>query len=274
MNGIRIIPKLDIKNSNLVKGIQLEGLRVLGSPKYFMNKYFKDGADEIIYHDVIASLYKKNMLGKLVSETAKKNFIPLSVGGGITSLNQIENLLKNGADRVFFNSINFSDNNFLYKACKEFGSSTIILSIEVMNLENKFVCFYNYGRDISKYTLKDMINFSNDNGVGEILITSIEDDGAGNGFNLNIAENIESNCKIPYMLCGGFSKLEHFIKILDICLPSAFVLSSVLHYSNIDHNHKTQVDGNLDFLTNEVNFLDFQKLTIGQIKKKLRLQKK
>jgi cyclase len=269
-SNIRIIPKLDIKNLNLVKGIQLEGLRVLGSPKYFINKYSKDGADEIIYHDVIASLYKKNMLGKLVSEAAKKNFIPLSVGGGITNLNQIENLLKNGADRVFFNSANFSNKNFLYEACKEFGSSTIILSIEVMNLENKFLCFYNYGRDVSKYTLKDMINFSNDNGVGEILITSIQDDGVGNGFNLNIAENIESICKIPYMLCGGFSKLEHFNKILDICFPSAFVLSSLLHYSNINRNYKTKVDGNLDFLNNEINFLDFGKLTISQIKKNLK----
>jgi cyclase len=266
-NNIRIIPKLEIKNHNLVKGIQFEGLRVLGSPKYLINKYFNDGADEIIYHDVIASLYKKNMLENIVSDTAKKFFIPLSVGGGIQTLKQIEDLLKNGADRVFFNSINFFNKKFLYDAYKEFGSSTIILSIEVMRLENKFLCFYNYGRDVSSYSLEHQLKFANDNGAGEILITSIEDDGIGNGFNEKIAEIVQLNCKIPFILSGGFSKLEHFKKIFDICSPSGIAISSALHYSNLNQNHEVTSDGNLEFLKKEKKFLSFNNLMIQDIKK-------
>jgi cyclase len=266
-NNIRIIPKLEIKNHNVVKGVQFEGLRVLGSPKYLINKYFNDGADEIIYHDVIASLYKKNMLENIVSDAAKKFFIPLSVGGGIQTLKQIEDLLKNGADRVFFNSINFFNKKFLYDAYKEFGSSTIILSIEVMRLENKFLCFYNYGRDVSSNSLEHQLKFANDNGAGEVLITSIEDDGIGNGFNEKIAEIVQLNCKIPFILSGGFSKLEHFKKIFDICSPSGIAISSAFHYSNLNLNHEVTSDGNLEFLKKEKKFLSFNNLMIQDIKK-------
>lgn len=266
-SNVRIIPKLEIKNENLVKGVQLEGLRVLGSPKYFIHKYFEDYADEIIYHDIIASLYKKNMLESIVSETAKKFFIPLSVGGGISSLKQIEDLLKNGADRVFFNSINFSNKNFLYEAYKEFGSSTIIISIEVMQLENKLTCFYNYGREISIWSLENYLKFASDNGAGEVLITSIENDGVGDGFNEKIAEAVQKNCQLPFILSGGFSKLEHLNNIFNICEPSGIAVSSALHYSNINHDHEIINDGNLEFIKKEKRFLNFNELSIQEMKK-------
>ena len=134
---IRIIPKLDIKNGLLIKGINLEGLRVLGKPFDFAKSYYENGADEIIYLDNVATLYGTNNLRKFVKETAKSLHIPLTVGGGINSLDEIERMLNNGADRVIVNSAAIEDINFIKKASKRFGSSTIISSVEYTKIGKK-----------------------------------------------------------------------------------------------------------------------------------------
>ena len=135
---IRIIPWLEIKGKNLIKGINMEGLRVLGAPEDFANYYGKNNADEIIYHDVVASLYQRNNTSDLIEYTSRNIFLPLLVGGGITSLNEIERILKSGADRVFFNTAALNNFNFLKEAIKNFGSSTIVLSIEVVKENLKY----------------------------------------------------------------------------------------------------------------------------------------
>ena len=130
MNGIRIIPRLDIKGPNLVKGIHFEGLRVLGKPADFAKYYYDNGADELMLMDVVASLYERNSLHEIISQTAKEIFIPISVGGGLRSISDIKEVLRAGADKVCLNTAAIKDPEFIKKASRIFGSSTIIVAIE------------------------------------------------------------------------------------------------------------------------------------------------
>ena len=137
MNNIRIIPRLDIKGPNLVKGIQMEGLRLIGDPSFFANHYYENGADELIYVDVVASLYGRNSLTEVLKRTSNNIFIPITVGGGIRCLNDINELLLAGADRVLINTQAIKTPDFIYNAAKEFGSSTIVIGIETYKFIDK-----------------------------------------------------------------------------------------------------------------------------------------
>ena len=152
----RIISKLDIKGPNLVKGVNLEGLRVLGEPSFFSKKYYKDLSDEIIYHDCVASLYDRKSFLDLIEKTSSDIFIPISVGGGLKNLKDIEKVLSAGADKVFINSAAIKKPKFLVEASKKFGSANICLSIEVVkNSNDEFICLSNYGREVSNKKLSD-----------------------------------------------------------------------------------------------------------------------
>ena len=167
---IRIIPKLDIKGNNLVKGINLEGLRVLGEPHEFAKKYFEDGADELFYQDVVASLYGRNNLHDVISKTAKEIFIPLTVGGGIRSLKDIFDVLRAGADKVSINTEAINNPDFIYDASKKFGSSTIVISIEIIkNTDGIYYAFTDNGRNNSGIKVLDWIKKIEMMNAGEII---------------------------------------------------------------------------------------------------------
>ena len=268
---IRIISKLDIKNENLVKGVHLEGLRVLGDPEYFAEQYYKNGADEIIYHDVVASLYGRDTVLPLIKKTSKKTFVPLVVGGGINNLKQIEEILKSGADRVFVNTAAINNNKFIHKIISEFGASTLVISIEVVNKNSNFYCRKNFGREETNLELIDWCKKLQDIGVVELIITSIDKDGTGDGFDLKIAEKLNKYVHIDYILNGGFSKTVHFLEVLDICKPSGFAIGSALHYSILNHKvSEKKYDGNFEFLKTKKNFNNFLKISISDIKNYLR----
>ena len=147
----RIICKLDIKGPNLVKGVNLEGLRVLGEPSNFAKQYYKNMIDEVIYHDTVASLYDRKAFLSLIEYTSSNVFIPVSVGGGLKSIKDIERVLSAGADKAFINSAAVKRPNFLSEASKKFGSANICLSIETIKDHNgEFICLCNYGREVSK----------------------------------------------------------------------------------------------------------------------------
>ena len=166
---IRIIPKLDIKNGNLIKGINLEGLRVLGNPIHFAENYYNQGADEIMYLDNVATLYGTNNLTKFVKNTAKKIFIPLTVGGGIRSLKEIEQMLKNGADKISINSAAIDNLNLIKEASKVFGSSTIVSNVECVKINNKYLISKSNGRDLVNKDPYDWSRKLEDSGLGEIF---------------------------------------------------------------------------------------------------------
>ena len=169
-NKIRIIPKLDIKNGMLIKGINLEGLRVLGNPYDFAKKYYEEGADEIMYMDNVATLYGTNNLVKFVKKTAENIFIPLTVGGGIKNLLHIEKLLINGADKVSINSEFVMNKKFVREAVKNFGSSTIVATIESTKIQNRYFIATSNGRDLFDKNPVQWAKELEDLGIGELVL--------------------------------------------------------------------------------------------------------
>ena len=269
--NLRIIPKLDIKNYNLVKGVQLEGLRVLGDPKNFIKYYYESGADEIIYHDVVASLYGRNQLNELLSRTANNIFLPITVGGGISTVDSINTLLSSGADRVFANTAFIRNPKLIDETIKYFGSSTVIASIETINRNGEYYCSVDFGREQSQKKLDEWLIEVQDRGIGEILITSINQDGTGKGFDLKLAEKISKRIHIPYVINGGFGKLSHFDDVLDCCDPAGIAIGSLLHYGFKDESVNLDgKEGNKDFILKDKKYFNFGEINIKKIKDHLK----
>ena len=267
--NLRIIPKLDIKNENLVKGVNLEGLRSLGDPKKFAEIYYSEGADELIYHDVVASLYERNSAPELIKKTSSNIFLPMLVGGGINSLKEVERVLKSGADRIFINTAAINKHKFIDEIIKFFGASTLVVSVEVVKKEKLFYCRKDFGREQTNLELSEWCKKIQDKGVAEIMVTSIDQDGTGNGFDLNIVKILKKSINIPYILNGGFAKLKHFEEVLNIDKPSGFAISSVFHYNKLEKisDKENYTDGNFVFLKQKSNYNNFKPLSIRKIKK-------
>lgn len=266
----RIIAKLDIKGPNLVKGINMEGLRVMGNPEYFSESYYKDSADEIIYHDCVASLYERQYLSNIIKNTAEKLFIPLCVGGGIKKINDIENILKFGADKVFLNSAVLKEKKILEESVKKFGSSTIAVGIEANLINNKFYCFYDYGREPTNKLVVDWCKEIQDLGAGEIVLTSIKNEGTGKSFDLSLIDEAYNKINVPLIINGGAGTMKHILEVLKIDKVSGVSLSSILHYSKIkdkDFKYEANKEGNTIFLNNSKANSNFEKINIKKIKK-------
>tara|TARA_B100000989_G_C19513574_1_gene460435 strand:- start:202 stop:1053 length:852 start_codon:yes stop_codon:yes gene_type:complete len=272
MKFIRLIPKLDIKGKNLVKGINLEGLRVLGDPSSFVNFYTNNGADEIIYNDVVASLYGRNNILDLISKTARSCSIPITVSGGIRTIEDIKNTLKAGADKVAINTAAVDNPNFIGEAARTFGSSTIVINIESSFYNNEFRIFTNNGREQTKYSLKDWVKIIQNHGAGEILLTSIENEGTGTGFNTELIKSIDGLSKVPIILNGGARYPNDLVKVKKEYNIDAFALASMLHYNLLKHipsdDFKTDL-GNTSFIKSNKNFMDFGDFSMQDIKSEL-----
>ncbi len=254
-NSIRIIPKLDIKNGTLIKGIGLEGLRVLGDPYDFAKKYYEDGADEILYMDNVATLYGTNNLTKFVKKTAKDIFIPLTVGGGIKNLKNIEKLLINGADKVSINSEFVVNKKFIKEAVKNFGSSTIVATIESNKIENNYFITTSNGRDLYKKNPVQWAKELEDTGVGEIILTSVNNEGLRCGFDIPIIKKISEIVKVPVIAHGGCGNIDHIINLIKKTNVTGVALASILHYASIKKKQNTfnLKTGNTNFLQNAQN---------------------
>jgi len=229
---MRIIPKIDIKNDYVVKSINLEGVKKVGIPNELAKKYYQDGADEIIFMDVVASLYGRNNLFELIQEFSKDIFIPITVGGGIKTESDIENALKCGADKVSINSEGIKNKLFLKNAVSTFGVSTITASIEAKKINHDWYCFYDFGRENSAKKIEDWINEISDIGCAEILITSIDKDGTKLGFDNELIDFISSKkYKMPIMYSGGYGNIDHIKQVKKFLDRSdAICISSALHY--------------------------------------------
>ena len=272
MKTVRIIPRLDVKGPNLVKGIHLEGLRVLGKPADFAKFYYDTGADEIIFMDVVASLYGRNSLHDIISETAKSIFIPITVGGGLRSINDIKEVLRAGADKVCLNTAAINNPDLIKEATRIFGSSTIVVAIEVIKGDNgKYLAYTDNGRE---YTGIDAIEWAqqlNEMRVGEILLTSVDKEGTGEGFDLDLVNEISSRISVPLIVHGGAGKVEHVSEVLNNYNVDAVALSSIFHYDYIKSN-QSQIDkseGNSEFLKSKRNFHIFETCSINKLKNHL-----
>lgn len=271
MKTVRIIPKLDIKGPNLVKGIHLEGLRVLGKPEDFAKYYYENGADELLYMDVVASLYERNSLHNIISKTAKEIFIPLTVGGGLRTIEDIREVLRAGADKVSLNTAAVKNPSIIREASEIFGSSTIAVSIEAIKQpDGRYFAYIDNGREDSGLEVLDWAKKVESLGAGEIIITSVDKEGTGEGFDIDLTKMISSNISIPLVACGGAGSLKDIYQVITEGKADAVIIASILHYDLIK-NHTNmkgfEKEGNIEFLKkgqayskiNSTNILDIKK---------------
>ena len=230
-NFLRIIPWLEVKNSNLIKGINMEGLRTLGDPVKFAKFYYKDNADEIILYDVVASLYDQKSMLHLISKVSESIFIPLIVSGGIRTINDIRGVLRAGADRVCINSITFKKKNFLRSAVEVFGSSTISVNLQILkHNDGMYYCYYNNGREKTGKELNYWLNYLIDEGAGELIISNIDRDGSMRGIDEYLINYIKPKKKIPIILHGGCNGLEKNIEFTNSNI-TGLAVGSLFHYN-------------------------------------------
>ena len=250
---IRIIPKLDIKNGLLIKGINLEGLRILGDPFLFAKHYYDCGADEIIYLDNVATLYGTNNLSNFISKTSKNSFIPLTVGGGIKSIYDIKEMFKSGADKVCLNSQFIKNPKFIKKCIKIFGSSNTVAIVEAVKIKDKYFISHSNGRDLVKINPIKWSKFLENEGVGELIITCVNNEGLMEGFDIQLIKDISSSLQIPVLAHGGAGNFKHIYDVIKKTNISGVVLSSILHYqtaSFLKKKFKRKIIGNTFFLDN------------------------
>jgi imidazole glycerol-phosphate synthase subunit HisF len=228
---LRIIPRLDIKGGNLVKGIHFEGLRVLGEPAPFARHYYQQGADELLYVDVVASLYGRNSLLDMIERTAKEVFIPLTVGGGLRSIDDIRSALRAGADKVAINTAAVRRPEFIREAAQKFGCSTIVLSIEAKKRpDGSYEAYTDNGRERTGLEACSWALRGVELGAGEVLVTSVDREGTGLGFDLELSRRIAESVPVPVIAGGGAALIEH-VKEAALCAHvQAVAIASMLHY--------------------------------------------
>lgn len=273
MKTVRIIPRLDIKGPNLVKGIHLEGLRALGRPSDFAKFYYEQGADEILFMDVVASLYDRNSLHDIISETAKSVFIPLTVGGGIRSLSDIKNILRCGADKVSINTGAIKNPQFIYEASREFGSSTIVISIEaIKSTSGEYYAFIDNGRESTGIKVLEWVKKIEDLGCGEIIITSVDKEGTGKGFDIELCKLVMNNVSIPVIAHGGAGKKKDISNLLESKTVDSVAVSSILHYEAIKYlnSYNNPTEGNFDFIKSGRVAKNFESILLSDLKQDLK----
>jgi cyclase len=226
----RVIARLDIKGPNLVKGIHLEGLRVMGPPGEHAVRYYEQGADELIYIDIVASLYERNNLLDVVERTAQQIFVPLTVGGGVRSLKDINALLRAGADKVAVNTAAVRRPEFITEAARMFGSQCIVGSIEAMRKPSGgWEAYTDNGRE---HTGLDAIAWAKrlvELGAGELLVTSVDMEGTKKGFDLELIKQIGPHVGVPVIACGGAGSTDHVASVFSAG-ADAVAVASLLHY--------------------------------------------
>lgn len=232
MQKVRIIPRLDIKNNTVVKGIQLEGLRVVGRPNELALKYYVEGADELLYIDVVASLYERNSLRAIIREAAREIFIPLTVGGGIRCVDDIAEILSSGADKVAINTQAIKTPHFLSECAERFGSQCIVLSVEAKRIgPKKWEAYSEGGREKTGIDVCEWVMKACQLGIGEVLLTSVDRDGTRKGFDLELVSEVASFCPVPLIVSGGVGKVEHLSEVLALCQIDAVAVGSCYHYN-------------------------------------------
>lgn len=234
MSNLRIIPRLDIKGANLIKSIRLEGLRVIGDPQEYATSYYEAGADELLYMDVVASLYGRNNLSEIISHAAENVFIPITVGGGIRSVDDARKILRSGADKVAINTAAIARPEIVTEVAHRFGSQAMVLSIEAKQVgPTKWEAYTDNGREKTGLDVIDWVKRGVDLGAGEVLITSVDREGTRAGFDIDLLNSISSCIPVPLIASGGMGSIEHFTNAATQGLADAVAMADVLHYGRM-----------------------------------------
>ena len=227
----RLIGRLDIKGPNLIKSIRFEGLRVLGNPQDFARKYYESGIDEILYVDTVATLYERVGIHDLVKKTARNVCIPITVAGGVRSVQDVADLLRSGADKVAINTAAVKNPDLISQVSKRFGSQCMVLSIEACKQpDGTWEAYTDNGREHSNLNVLEWAIKAEALGAGEILLTSVDFDGTSKGFDYDLIKLVSENVSIPVIASGGFGSEEDFEKVVKKYNADAVAIGSALHY--------------------------------------------
>ena len=230
--ALRLIARLDIKGANLIKGVHLEGLRVVGDPQIHAAKYYHDGADEIIYMDTVASLYGRNNLVDVVSRATEHVFVPITVGGGIRSVEDARTLLRAGADKVAINTAAIKEPKLISQLSDVWGSSTIVLSIEAKKTgDKKWEAYTDNGRERTGLDVGQWAETGANLGAGEIFVTSVDQEGTRKGFDCELVAEITKRVDVPVIASGGFGSLDHLSQLVKTAEPTGVAIADSLHYN-------------------------------------------
>ncbi|MBU0758538.1 MAG: imidazole glycerol phosphate synthase subunit HisH [Nanoarchaeota archaeon] len=235
MSKLRIISRLDVKGPNVVKGINLEGLRVVGNPAILARKYYEEGADELLYVDIVASLYERNSLLDIIKETTSLGvFMPITVGGGIRTLDDIRAALKVGADKVAINTAAIKNPQLIKDASEMFGSANIVGSIEAKKIrENYWEAYFDNGREKTGIDAVAWAKKLAEFGAGELLITSVDKEGVEEGYDIELLKAISNQVSVPCVASGGAGSLSQMLECAVKTKCAGISVASLLHYDKI-----------------------------------------
>ncbi|WPO81111.1 imidazole glycerol phosphate synthase subunit HisF [Chryseobacterium sp. JJR-5R] len=229
----RIIPCLDIKDGTTVKGIQFEGLRNAGNPVELAKKYENDGADELVFLDITATVEERKTFAELVKNIARELSIPFTVGGGISTVEDVRKLLEAGADKISINSSAVKNPGLISDLAKEFGSQCIVVAIDTKHINGSDWVHIRGGREITGFKTLDWAKKAEILGAGEILLTSMDGDGMKNGFDLRITKEVSENIGIPVIASGGAGKTGDFEKVFVETKATGALAASIFHFGEV-----------------------------------------
>lgn len=230
---MRVISRIDIKNEFVIKGIHLEGLRKVGNPNEMALRYYQSGVDEILFMDAVASLYDRNNLFHIVEAACKEIFIPITMGGGIRTLDDIHQCLQSGADKVAINTAAVHNPEIIQKASQRFGNQCVVASIEAKRVGSSWEAYIDNGREPTQLNAIDWAKKLESLGAGELLITSIDQEGTKRGFDNQLIAAVNQAVSIPVIACGGMGKVSDIASLLNTTVPSAIACASIFHYDLI-----------------------------------------
>lgn len=231
MRSIRLIARLDIKGPNLIKGIHLEGLRVIGSPNEHALRYYEQGADELVYMDCVASLYGRNNLREIVRSAAQDVFVPMTVGGGIRSVEDVADLLRCGADKVAVNTAAVANPKLITEIARRFGSQCTVLSIEAKQTgPEHWEAYTNNGRERTGLDVIEWVKHGVELGAGEVLLTSVDREGTRRGFDVPLVRAVTTEVSVPVIASGGMGKPEDLVEVVQQAEADAVAMADILHY--------------------------------------------
>jgi cyclase len=232
--NLRLIARLDIKGPNLIKGVHLEGLRVIGDPQAFAKRYYEEGVDELVYMDVVASLYGRNSLAEIVSQTAQHVFVPITVGGGIRSPEDAQRILRAGADKIAANTAVVRDPALISRIAERFGSQCMVVSIEAKRLApGRWEAYVDNGRERTGRDVAEWAQEVERRGAGEILLTSVDQEGTRAGFDIELARTVTRAVRIPVIASGGLGATDHLIEVVKVGNADAVAVADALHYRRL-----------------------------------------
>jgi len=228
----RIIVKLDVKPPYVVKPVHFEGLKKMGMPVDLARKYYSQGADELMYIDIVSSLYRREILFDNIEETANELYIPFGVGGGVKTIEDFSKLIHSGADKVIINTFAIQeDSSIINRVAQIFGRQAVVINIEAKRWKNYWECYTDCGRIQSGKDVLDWIVEAEERGAGEILLQSVDYDGRQKGFDMELARKVVNAVNIPVIVGSGAGNLNDIKELIEYAKPSGIAVASLLHYN-------------------------------------------